>query len=99
VIEHGTRSRYTKYGCHCAACTKANTDYGNELKRRHKQGLFVRKPLKEVKHGRGRYVNPKYKCRCDICIQANRDYSRDWMRNKYSGIEWNDPLIEEELKQ
>jgi hypothetical protein len=46
-IEHGKRTTYVR-GCRCELCCAANTEYGQELKRRRLRGDRIQPPLASI---------------------------------------------------
>lgn len=46
-IEHGKRTTYVR-GCRCDACKQANTEYGQNLKKRRRTGQRIQPPLASV---------------------------------------------------
>lgn len=67
MITHGKASTYRNYGCRCALCKKANTDYSRERR------AFRRLNPKNWSHGKDTtYRN--YACRCVECTEAHRVY-------------------------
>lgn len=64
-MKHG-RSTYVNYGCRCALCKRANTDYVNKRRRERYD-----EPTPAHVHGTvNGYTN--YGCRCKACLRANR---------------------------
>ena len=79
MIEHGTNSRYTNYGCRCEPCSAAAAARSKAYNARPK-----RKPL-EHEHG----TNNAYGnlgCRCDLCVEGKRSRARAYYVNNKADV-------------
>ena len=56
-IEHGKRGTYVRV-CRCDECCKANTEYGQELKKRRRTGQKIQAPLATVTNLRAEKPEP-----------------------------------------
>lgn len=78
VAPHGTRIRYSTYGCRCRECTTANGEYNRELRRELRAQP---KDPNDPRHGKLSFHNA-HGCRCDKCVTAYNDYMRGYMRTR-----------------
>lgn len=60
---HGSRTRYTSYGCRCDACVATQGSYKRAIR-------AVRRGMMPPLHGLNGYA--EYGCRCDACATAWR---------------------------
>lgn len=74
-IKHGTRHAYSRRGCRCDECTRANTEHSNIVNAK-RRALAKTDPLL-VPHGTTSGYR-RWGCRCELCTKANTVAVKRW---------------------